>query len=158
MLCPLVNSRVGKNLRNAGLNLTSKFGVFWGFVLKYLRFWTSKNIKPQNLNLRNTDLILTSKFEEFWGFFMIDLNCFTLPSTSKKPQYIFLRFFQDPQNTSISIFLSPISRPCQILMVYFRQKPGVQNSTQGHWKRVCSCTPSFLAISVRSDCFGHVMS
>ena len=70
---------------------------------KNLRSWTSKNLKPQNLNLRNTDLILTSKFEEFWGFFMIDLNCFTLPSTSKKPQYIFVRFFEDPQNTSIFV-------------------------------------------------------
>ena len=48
----------GKHLRNVCLNLTLKIEIFWGFILKYLRWLTSKNLKT-------VDLILTSNCEAF---------------------------------------------------------------------------------------------
>ena len=156
----LVQARAGKNLRNTGLNLTSKFGIFWGFVLK----------KPQILDPKKPQ---TSKPQpqkywphphlKVWGilrFFHDRPQSFYSSLNLEKTSVYFCEVFRGSSKylNFRWVFLSPISRPCQILVVYFGQKPEVQNSTQGRWKCVCSCTPSFLATSLGNDCFGHVMS
>ena len=64
-------TRVGKNLRNASLNLTLKFEIFWGFILK----------KPQTADLKKTQRINPQPqnswphpYLKFWGFLRIALK------------------------------------------------------------------------------------
>ena len=80
-----VHSRVGKNLKNANLNLIKIFEVFWGLA--------SKNLNLCSINLKNFVQIPTLKFEVFedcdkWGFFKI----------LKKPQKIWLLLLHFSKN------------------------------------------------------------
>ena len=75
--------RVGKNLENESLILTSNFEVFPSSNLKkpqILRWGWGWHFDPQ---CKNADLILASKFEVFWGWDIF-----------KKPQY-FALFFKE---------------------------------------------------------------
>ena len=63
--------RVGKNLRNARLNFTSKFEVFWGFILKKPQFLPCK--KPHDFHPQ-PQRCCPHPHLSFWGFLRVNLK------------------------------------------------------------------------------------
>ena len=63
----IIAIRIGKNLKNANLNLIKKFEFFWGLVSKNLNLFSINNPQIFILNLKNSVLIPASKFKVFWG-------------------------------------------------------------------------------------------
>ena len=66
-----VSSRVVKFLENAGLILTSKFEVFWGFILKKPRFLPCN--KPHDFHPQ-PQRCCPHPHLSFWGFLRVNLK------------------------------------------------------------------------------------